>query len=276
MAWNLQGVASSQAWSWFAETGQFACRADSKGAVSTWDLWSFLWHRGNPIWGCSIHTVCCTLSGHVHCTQCYSLPWMLFIAMVCRLYIREAVSGVSSISWLLFIVYCSGMSSAMWVLFVLYYSVQWHAGRTPEGESVPEMSDLSCGTEEAPFEAVLVFTDPIDWYRDLQLITDVIMSGELFDVSAISNVGQSNCLTDNCQPNLTIDRLQVPTTACCIKVAANTSCCSATAYQTSLCALPTHVQTSGFCLVPCNRKMKTAHQCKLWLHSWLLGCSTGV
>ena len=53
------------------------------------------------------------------------------------------------------------------------------------------MSDLSCGTEEAPFEAVLVFTDPIDWYRDLQLITDVIMSGELFDVSAISNVGQS-------------------------------------------------------------------------------------
>lgn len=49
--------------------------------------------------------------------------------------------------------------------------------RTPEGEPVPEMSDLSCGFEEAPFEAVLVFTDPIDWYRDLQLITDVIMSG---------------------------------------------------------------------------------------------------
>ena len=42
------------------------------------------------------------------------------------------------------------------------------------------MSDPSCGTEEAPYEAVLVFTDPIDWYRDLQLITDVIMSGQLF------------------------------------------------------------------------------------------------
>lgn len=41
------------------------------------------------------------------------------------------------------------------------------------------MSDPSCGTEEAPFQAVLVFSDPVDWYRDLQLITDVIMSGQL-------------------------------------------------------------------------------------------------
>ena len=52
-----------------------------------------------------------------------------------------------------------------------------HAGLTPEGEAIPDMADPSCGTEEAPFQAVLVFSDPIDWYRDLQLITDVIMSG---------------------------------------------------------------------------------------------------
>lgn len=50
-------------------------------------------------------------------------------------------------------------------------------GLTPEGEAIPDMADPSCGTEEAPFQAVLVFSDPIDWYRDLQLITDVIMSG---------------------------------------------------------------------------------------------------
>ena len=41
------------------------------------------------------------------------------------------------------------------------------------------MADPSCGTKEAPFEAALVFTDPVDWYRDLQLLTDVIMSGQL-------------------------------------------------------------------------------------------------
>ena len=50
---------------------------------------------------------------------------------------------------------------------------------TPEGNPIPEMPDPSCGTEEAPFQAVLVFSDPVDWYRDLQLITDVVMSGQL-------------------------------------------------------------------------------------------------
>ncbi|KAL3150736.1 hypothetical protein ABBQ32_000518 [Trebouxia sp. C0010 RCD-2024] len=50
-------------------------------------------------------------------------------------------------------------------------------GLTPEGHPIPAMSDPSCGTEAAPFQAVLVFSDPVDWYRDLQLITDVVMSG---------------------------------------------------------------------------------------------------
>lgn len=53
-----------------------------------------------------------------------------------------------------------------------------HAGLTPEGEAITPMADPSCGTEAAPYQAVLVFSDPIDWYRDLQLITDVIMSGQ--------------------------------------------------------------------------------------------------
>ena len=52
------------------------------------------------------------------------------------------------------------------------------AGLTPEGDAIPAMSDPSCGTEEAPFQAVMVFSDPVDWYRDLQLITDVVMSGQ--------------------------------------------------------------------------------------------------
>ena len=54
-----------------------------------------------------------------------------------------------------------------------------NAGLTPEGDAIPAMSDPSCGTEEAPFQAVMVFSDPVDWYRDLQLITDVVMSGQL-------------------------------------------------------------------------------------------------
>ena len=52
------------------------------------------------------------------------------------------------------------------------------AALTPEGDRIPEMADPSCGTEQAPFEAVMVYSDPVDWYRDLQLITDVIMSGQ--------------------------------------------------------------------------------------------------
>ena len=71
-----------------------------------------------------------------------------------------------------------------------------HAGLTPEGEAIPDMADPSCGTEEAPFQAVLVFSDPIDWYRDLQLITDVIMSGQ-HDMSccvyASSSLTPSSC-----------------------------------------------------------------------------------
>jgi len=63
---------------------------------------------------------------------------------------------------------CNSMSRPMTWLY---------AGRTPEGKVMPDMADPSCGTEDAPFKAVLVFSDPIDWYRDLQLITDVIMSG---------------------------------------------------------------------------------------------------
>jgi HAD superfamily hydrolase (TIGR01456 family) len=38
-----------------------------------------------------------------------------------------------------------------------------------------EMAD--CGTEDQPFKAVLVFTDPSNWYLDLQLICDVILGG---------------------------------------------------------------------------------------------------
>lgn len=34
--------------------------------------------------------------------------------------------------------------------------------------------DLGLGTEQRPIEAVLVFTDPDDWYRDAQLICDAL------------------------------------------------------------------------------------------------------
>lgn len=34
------------------------------------------------------------------------------------------------------------------------------------------------GSEENPFAAVLVLKDPSDWYRDLQLILDVVLTRE--------------------------------------------------------------------------------------------------
>lgn len=33
------------------------------------------------------------------------------------------------------------------------------------------------GSQTRPFEAVMVYTDPHDWYKDLQLIHDVVTSG---------------------------------------------------------------------------------------------------
>ena len=38
--------------------------------------------------------------------------------------------------------------------------------------------DLGLGSEDKPFEAALLFNDPNDWYRDLQLFTDVALSGD--------------------------------------------------------------------------------------------------
>lgn len=39
------------------------------------------------------------------------------------------------------------------------------------------MHDLGLGSEEKPFEAAMLFNDPEDWYRDLQLFTDIALSG---------------------------------------------------------------------------------------------------
>mmetsp|Transcript_24094 Transcript_24094/g.66971 ORF Transcript_24094/g.66971 Transcript_24094/m.66971 type:complete len:275 (-) Transcript_24094:679-1503(-) len=41
-----------------------------------------------------------------------------------------------------------------------------------KGSEAPEAA-----TEESPIEAVFVMTDPTDWYRDVQLIVDVVSSG---------------------------------------------------------------------------------------------------
>ena len=37
--------------------------------------------------------------------------------------------------------------------------------------------DLGLGSEEKPFQAALLFNDPGDWYQDLQLFTDIAVSG---------------------------------------------------------------------------------------------------
>ena len=41
------------------------------------------------------------------------------------------------------------------------------------------MRGRGIGTPDKPVEAVLVFTDPDDWYLDLQLMTDLLVSGRV-------------------------------------------------------------------------------------------------
>eukprot|EP00210_Caulerpa_lentillifera_P005945 g5680.t1 len=45
----------------------------------------------------------------------------------------------------------------------------------PDGVPCP-IRDLQYGTQDAPFASVMVLTDPLDWARDIQLMTDVISS----------------------------------------------------------------------------------------------------
>jgi hypothetical protein len=49
------------------------------------------------------------------------------------------------------------------------------AGLLAEAPSCEQIR--KCGTKENPIAAVLVFSDPSNWYLDLQLIYDVLTSG---------------------------------------------------------------------------------------------------
>ncbi|KAG1677369.1 hypothetical protein FOA52_010748 [Chlamydomonas sp. UWO 241] len=48
---------------------------------------------------------------------------------------------------------------------------------SPSSAGPCPVADLGLSSEAAPIEAVLVMNDPEDWYRDLQLLVDVLMSG---------------------------------------------------------------------------------------------------
>ncbi len=50
-----------------------------------------------------------------------------------------------------------------------------HQQQGLEQQACP-VRDLGYATDDAPIAAVLVMNDPDDWYRDLQLITDVILT----------------------------------------------------------------------------------------------------
>jgi hypothetical protein len=50
------------------------------------------------------------------------------------------------------------------------------AGQAEPGAPCP-VRDHGIGSPQRPIRAVLVFYDPDDWYRDLQLILDVVISG---------------------------------------------------------------------------------------------------
>lgn len=47
---------------------------------------------------------------------------------------------------------------------------------SPSSDPLPSRLDqVGAGTQENPFRAIMVLNDPADWYRDLQLLTDVIL-----------------------------------------------------------------------------------------------------
>ncbi|KAK9829998.1 hypothetical protein WJX72_009132 [[Myrmecia] bisecta] len=57
-------------------------------------------------------------------------------------------------------------------------ALPFHRGSQAEPKHVPRvLGKDGFGSEAQPFAAVLVFKDPVDWYQDLQLATDVILSG---------------------------------------------------------------------------------------------------
>ncbi|KAK9813601.1 hypothetical protein WJX73_010022 [Symbiochloris irregularis] len=46
-----------------------------------------------------------------------------------------------------------------------------------DGQAKPELPREGIGTADKPIEAVMLFTDPKEWYLDLQIIHDIITSG---------------------------------------------------------------------------------------------------
>jgi ribonucleotide monophosphatase NagD (HAD superfamily) len=53
---------------------------------------------------------------------------------------------------------------------------QHHQRHHQQHQELCPVKDLGWGTEEAPIAAVLVMHDPDDWSRDLQLLTDVLLT----------------------------------------------------------------------------------------------------
>ena len=85
---------------------------------------------------------------------------------------------ISCQSWQTCAIFCCEGS---WPLAHVCTSVSFRCclpeGLSPERQqSVRQVPD-AWGSQEDPFRACLVFTDPSDWYRDLQLLTDVLTSG---------------------------------------------------------------------------------------------------
>lgn len=64
--------------------------------------------------------------------------------------------------------------------------------------------DLGFGSEEKPFQAALLFNDPSDWYQDLQLFTDIVLSGKVI-LGTPMRLNQTKiivCTAGNCMKRL--------------------------------------------------------------------------
>jgi hypothetical protein len=60
--------------------------------------------------------------------------------------------------------------------FISYLGGQQQQGEQQQGQQQCPVWDRGWGTEEEPIAAVLVMHDPSDWARDLQLLSDVLLT----------------------------------------------------------------------------------------------------
>ena len=99
-----------------------------------------------------------------------------FACLLCRLHAADAVIALSVPSVRPILINQSASHQAACFAYEpwpLWFAAFPAAGRR-EGEGSAPLAPGDPGTADNPFAAVMVLKDPTDWFRDLQLILDVV------------------------------------------------------------------------------------------------------